>query len=286
MLGNVIIVAAAMMTQWAQSAPNRDYTEVQKRLAALPNAELREIGRVGAAKLPLFAFVVGKTGPNVLLSGAVHGDEPAGALALLEFFEKEASGYAGKFRFFVFPVVNPTGFVADRAEGSLGDNINRSFSKGSKTPEALFVMKQLAAWKERFAFAIDLHEIPPYWEGEGSKKEDNPHDAYLYETRAEKSGRIGRKMIDGLPKDITVCQWPVIYGDTAAKGLISYPEANRNPYYAAGTSLDAFVYDQYSAHTFTAETPTGWPVERRIRAHLSWLRTALDHYLEARSASR
>jgi len=60
--------------------------------------------------------------------------------------------------------------------------------------------------------------------------------------------------------------------------VVSYPEGNQNPVYAAGTTLDGYVYGKYSQHTFTTETPIGWPLDKRVQAHLLWLRTALEKY--------
>lgn len=123
-----------------------------------------------------------------------------------------------------------------------------------------------------------MHEIPPYWADEGFQAKDNPLTAYLYETHIDKSKRMGRAMIDSLPRDIEVCPWPTIYGDIADRGLVTYPEGNRNQIYAEQTSLDGYLQLRYSPHTFTTETPIGWKLEKRIRTHLSWLQTALDNY--------
>ncbi len=256
----------------------RSFEPVRKRIEALKDVENTVLGKVGG--LPVYALTT-PAGPNqkkVLLSGGVHGDEPAGVFALLEFLEKKAPAYAGKFRFYVFPCVNPTGFEKDIINGSTDLNTNRMFKKDTPSPEAKLILEQIAKWDTKFDFAMDMHEVPPYWADEGFTAKDNPLDAYLYETHADKSKRIGRKMIDGLPKDITVCQWPKIYGDTAERGLVTYPEGNQNTVYAEQTTLDGYLQGRYSPHTFTNETPIGWPLEKRVRAQLSWLETALSHY--------
>lgn len=262
----------------------RDSGEIETRLRAVSGAEFKTVGVVNYSgrEYPLYSLIYPARGSkndnrkNVFLSGSVHGDEPVGTHALLEFLEKIAPAYAKDYRFFVLPLVNPIGFERNTLENAQKENINRQFFIGSKCPEAQLVIHTLKDWNVRFAFAIDMHEIPPYWEDEGFKKSDNPREAYLYETQLDKKRRIGRKMMESLPREIEVCQWPQIYGDKADRGLVSYPEGNGNPVYAKGTTLDAFILKHYSDHTFTAETPIGWPLEKRIRTQLSWLTTALQ----------
>ncbi len=261
----------------------KDFSVIQARLDKLVGFEQTKLGPVtyGTKHYPIYALV--SKGPqgkrkNVLLSAGVHGDEPAGVFSLLQFLERDVARYTDRFRFFVLPCVNPSGFEADSLENHGGNNINRAFKKETPAQEAKLVMDQLAMWKETFAFTIDMHEIPAYWADEGFTEKDNPKAAYLYETQLEKGKRIGRDMLNGLPKDAEISHWPKIYGDSAVRGLVSYPEGNGNKIYAEQTTLDGFLHGRFSAHTFTSETPTGWPLEKRIRVQLSWLETALKHY--------
>ncbi len=281
-LRGLLVLGTFVLSLKAVSA--QDYRAMEARILALSNVEIVIVGKVEKeeAVYPVYALTTAaskkneKKQLNVLLSGGVHGDEPAGVFALLQFLEKEAPRYAKEFRFFVFPCVNPGGFATGTAENSAGKNINRSFKKDSPALEAKWVMEQLQKWDRKFVFSIDMHEIPPYWEGEGFKAKDNPHTAYLYESQRDKKMRIGPAMLAGLPKDIEVCQWPRIYGDVAVGGLVTYPEGNFNQVYAEQTTLDGYLFEKLSSHTFTAETPIDWPMEKRVRTHLSWLKTALE----------
>ncbi len=214
---------------------------------------------------------------NILLSGAVHGDEPVGTYALLDFFLNHANEYLNRFNFYVIPCVNSYGFENNKANNKKNINLNRSFFDGTKQSEAEIIIQQLKIWKTNFLFAMDIHEIPNYWEDEGWKKEDNPNEAYLYETQNDVNKRIGRKILDSV--DAPLCQWPMIYGDVANNGLISYPEACGNEFYAAGTSFDSYVQGRYSNHTFTTETPTSWSLEERARIQVGWIKAALDNVI-------
>jgi hypothetical protein len=125
--------------------------------------------------------------------------------------------------------------------------------------------------------AFDLHEVRSDYVGEGFSEKDNPRGAYLYEFVRDRSEGLGRFMIDALPPERPVCDWPTIYNDINHRGVITYPDDCRNEIFAAGTSLDAYLFQSCADHAFTLETPTGWSLSDRIDTHLRFLRTALRH---------
>jgi len=262
----------------------RPYAEIEKRTLTLTGVDREKIGTVqgtsGEHGIYLVTFppenIDKKPRVNVILSGGAHGDEPAGTYALLEWLEKKAEGFGEHYRFYVIPNLNPSGFELDQANTIRGHNVNREFKDSTTCPESMIAQKAVLKLNRQIRFAIDMHEIPHYWADEGFTENDNPRDAYLYETQADTKLRIGRAMIDRLPKDITVSQWKTIYGDKADRGLVSYPEDNGNAVYAQGTTFDAFLFRLYTKHSFTSETPISWPMEKRVRTHLSWLKTALE----------
>ena len=216
--------------------------------------------------------------PAVLISGGIHGDEPAGVYAALAFLAHVLHEFDNAFQFIVFPCINPSGFEADTLETASGANLNRLFGISSSQPEVRAMEDWLGRHAIRFQLTFDLHEVRPDYVGEGYTEKDNPHAAYLYETVTDGSPRIGRAMIDALPPGRAVCQWPTIYDDINDRGLISYPEAARNRIYAKGTTLDAFLTGRnYTNHAFTLETPTEWPLRERVATQLTFLRTALRH---------
>jgi len=213
--------------------------------------------------------------PAVLISGGVHGDEPAGVHAALEFLRHDLPRFTEMFRVFVLPCVNPSGYEADTLETMDGVNINRCFGRNSDVREVRAVESWLARSGLRFRVTFDLHEVPPEYTGEGFVKSDNPTATYLYETVADHSARIGSRMIESLPADVAVCDWATIYNDINTGGVVSYPEACRNAIYAERTSLDAYLNGQFTHHSFTTETPTGWDLEKRVAVQRHYLRTAL-----------
>jgi len=255
--------------------------EVESKLLLLKGCSVEQIADVsyGSATWPILCirstpWEVNR--PTVLISGGVHGDEPAGVHAALRFLADGQREFKDVLQFVVFPCVNPSGFDAGTLGTKSGANLNRLFGTGSTQPEVRAIEDWLRVHARRFHMTFDLHEIRPDYVGEGFVEEDNPRAAYLYETVTDDSDRIGRLMIDALPPD-RVCDWPTIYNDINQAGVISYPEACRNPIYARGTSFEGFLSKRYTGHAFTLETPTGWILSDRVDTHVTFLKVALRY---------
>jgi murein peptide amidase A len=254
-------------------------------LRHIPGAAFEVIGEVAddRRKYPQLAITISTKSvdpkPWLLLSGGVHGDEPAGVAAIFHFLRDFLPVYSERANFVVLPCVNPTGFVAGTANSYQGMNLNREFSDRG-VAEVKHVMKWLGANPRRYCMTFDFHEIPQQWEGEGFVAADNPKGCYLYETQQDHRLRIGRRMTDAVSEYVAVCDWSSIYGDVNDHGVVWYPEACRNPIYAQGTSFDSYLQRRYTDHSFTTETPTIWPLRERAATHLVWLMTAIDSLAE------
>jgi hypothetical protein len=256
--------------------------EVEAKLSQLKGCSVEQIARVsyGGASWPILCVRSARwdaTRPTVLISGGVHGDEPAGVHAALAFLADGQREFNDVLQFVVFPCVNPSGFDADTLETQSGANLNRLFGTGSAQPEVRAIEDWLRVHGRHFRMTFDLHEVPPDYVGEGFVEKDNPRAAYLYETVSDGSERIGRLMIDALPAGRPVCDWPTIYNDINQAGVVSYPEGCRNAIYEKGTAFDAFLNGRYAGHAFTLETPTGWSLSDRVDTQLTFLKAALRH---------
>src|SRR5256885_10307003 len=109
--------------------------------------------------LPRFTF----QGPNssdpirIGLFAAIHGDEPAGALAAAAFLEELAADpdLAENFHLSVYPVCNPTGFEDNTRQSRRGRDLNREFWRGS--PEAEIEILEHELRTGQFNGIIQLH---------------------------------------------------------------------------------------------------------------------------------
>ena len=109
--------------------------------------------------VPRFTF----RGPNsidpirIALFGAIHGDEPAGAVALSRFLLDLAQRpeQAESFELQVYPVCNPTGFEDGTRHSRTGCDLNREFWKSSSEPEIQILEQELK--QGHFSGIVQLH---------------------------------------------------------------------------------------------------------------------------------
>jgi hypothetical protein len=91
------------------------------------------------------------------LFALVHGDEPAGALALvrlLEFLAQDPAPAAG-YELVIYPVCNPTGLEDGTRENRRGRDLNREFWRESTEPEVRILEAELR--RQNFDGIIALH---------------------------------------------------------------------------------------------------------------------------------
>lgn len=257
--------------------------EVVSPLLHLQRGEVTMVRRLryGSHNYPLLSVqypaVFSPTHPTVLLTGGVHGDEPAGVYATIEFLEQDAAQYADRVNLCLLPCVNPSGFEADGRHTMNGTDLNRMFGKESAQPEVAAIEEWLHYHKHLFRLHLDLHENnPDAPKEEGEENEENPRACYLYESMEDHARRIGRQLIDALPHSAPVCLLPKIEGETNDRGVIAYPEAYQNAKFSVGP-LDTYVLSQrLTDHTIVTETPEIWSMERRVAVQRLWVRRALD----------
>lgn len=100
------------------------------------------------------------TGPVVYISAGMHGDEPAGPLAVLEMME--AGWFPGDFHWLVCPALNPGGLALGTRENREGRDLNRDYL----LQQSLEISAH-ARWLSRKplpSLFVSLHED---WETEG-----------------------------------------------------------------------------------------------------------------------
>jgi hypothetical protein len=94
---------------------------------------------------------------RVGIFAGIHGDEPEGVHALIQFLRllegkpELATGYC----LFVYPVCNPTGFEDRTRHTRSGKDLNREFWNGSVEPEVRLIQAEL--FSHSFHGIISLH---------------------------------------------------------------------------------------------------------------------------------
>lgn len=111
-------------------------------------------------ELPRYVFFGPKGGDDSIRIGlfsAIHGDEPAGAHAVVDFLHlldanpDLATGYT----LFVYPLTNPTGYEDNTRHSRRGRDLNREFWNNSTQPEVQLLQSELFA--HAFHGIISLH---------------------------------------------------------------------------------------------------------------------------------
>src|SRR5690625_560194 len=115
---------------------------------------------------PIYAFSrEGVSGaPPIYLSAGIHGDEPAGPVAVSELLK---TGLPNDISWKICPVLNPAGLHASRRENASGVHLNRDYNHPTQ-PETKAHIEWLKR-QSRFELALLRHED---WETSGF---------YLYE---------------------------------------------------------------------------------------------------------
>jgi len=127
-------------------------------LVAIRGAQFTSGGQ--GYELPRYLFIGPKGGDDAIRLGifaGIHGDEPEGVHALIQFLKlleakpELATGYC----LFVYPVCNPTGFEDRTRHARSGKDLNREFWNGSTEPEVKLLQAELMA--QSFHGIMSLH---------------------------------------------------------------------------------------------------------------------------------
>ena len=233
----------------------RNYTEITDRLKRL-DVPIELLGTVHSYPIHQIRLTSSADVPKrILITGGVHGDEPAGVEAVLQFLARDNTTLLKKFSFLVIPCINPYGYVHNTRETRGGVDINRAF-EAEEVAEVALVKKALA--DTQFSLAIDFHE---------------DYDAtgfYIYE------GKRDEKYIGPDLATVAKAIGPIDPEDPGEDA----PDLAEGVYKVAtawGTQgLTPYLLHFHSDHVIISETPTAWQLEQRAALHLTILDTALN----------
>ncbi|MFH1589212.1 MAG: M14 family metallocarboxypeptidase [archaeon] len=206
---------------------------------------------------------------KVLLSAGVHGDEPAGIYAILDFLNGPILDYAQQYNFLIFPCLNPWGFEHNTRRNMNGVDINRSFVKDNSTIAPL--LKKYVSKEQEYLFAMTLHEDNTDIAVVDFSKECNPKAFYMYESSLN-GQRISLPIIKAVRQQgIELCDYEEIYGNKNQGGIIFVKSDN--------SEFEQFL-ESYTSNVLVIETPTCWPLEKRVSVQKLAFSTVLDSLKE------
>ncbi len=194
---------------------------------------------------------------RIYISAGIHGDEPAGPLALRRLLAENP--WPPHAEVWCCPCLNPTGFPAGTRENALGVDLNRDYRQ-PRTPE----IAAHVAWlrqRPRFDWTFGLHED---WEAKGF---------YLYELNPGGAPAPSRAMLAAVSAVCPIDTSPVIDGRPADAGLI---RPDLDPELRPQWPEAFWLVMNGSSRCFTLESPSDFPMETRVAALCAGVRAGLQ----------
>ncbi len=189
------------------------------------------------------------SGQNIYISAGIHGDEPAGPLALLELFKEDA--LPKEHNYWICPVLNPSGLDAGKRENTDGLDLNRDYRDFDSEE-----IRSHTAWAKQqiksLNIGLHLHED---WESKGF---------YLYELNFGPKEGLAALLLDAVEKYIPIETASEIDGSPSnAPGLIrpdSLPEIEE------GHPEAIYFKQAFGGLNYTLETPSAVKLDQRVAA--------------------
>lgn len=228
-----------------------------QRAAVRAGFRFQAVGRSGPYPLWL-ATRLGVTGaPWVYLSAGLHGDEPAGPLALLELFRCKA--FPSGLNYIVYPMLCPRNLaVGQRAfRGGLDPNRDydqlRCFEVRAQVQSMRFVAQNIgmAGNRDFLDATFCLHED---WEARGF---------YLYELNLGSKHKLAPAMLAAAATACPLQPTGRIDGHDVRGGRILY---RRLPQVLDGCPEALYLSHSYTRLSYTLESPSSRPLAVRVAA--------------------
>jgi predicted deacylase len=207
----------------------------------------------------LLAFTrkVAKPEKRVYISTGIHGDEPAGPLAVLQMLQENR--WPANADIWLCPCLNPTGFPLNSRENAQGLDLNRQYLD----PQAEEIRAHIA-WLEKqpqFDISLCLHED---WEAAGF---------YVYELNPDHRLSFAQPIISRVAEVCPIDMSLMIEGRPAVNGIIS-PVADPR---ARPQWPEAFyLFTNKTRLSYTMEAPSDFQLVTRVAAEVASVRAVLD----------
>jgi len=212
------------------------------------------------ARLPAFQKVAPKARKHLYISSGMHGDEPAGPLAVLRLLEE--NDWPRDLSLFLIPCFNPGGFIRNTRENEEGIDLNRDY----RSRKAALVQAHIA-WLEqrpRFNLSLCLHED---WEANGF---------YLYELNPDLQPSLAEAVVAKVRSVCPIDDATTIDGREAEDGIIC---ANRYLVERPEWPEAFYLIHNKTRQSYTLEGPSDFPLLTRVNALATGVRGAMEELM-------
>ena len=194
--------------------------------------------------------------PRIYISTGIHGDEPAGPLAVRQLLQE--TGLLADLDVWLCPCLNPAGFGLNRRENHEGLDLNRQYL----TPGAEETVAH-SAWLRRqpsFDLCLCLHED---WEA---------HGFYLYELNPDHQPSLAEAMVARVGEVCPIDRSEVIEGRPAQNGII---RPSVDPRSRPDWPEAFFLITHKTRLSYTLEAPSDFPLAVRVAVLVAGVTAAL-----------
>jgi len=220
-------------------------------------SKLEELNAGGGIQLQSWQRAGPAGRKRLYLSAGIHGDEPAGPLAVRQLLQENR--WRDDVDFWLCPCLNPTGFPRNTRENAAGIDLNRQYLH-AQAPET----RAHIEWLQRqpdFDVALCLHED---WESNGF---------YLYELNPDNRPSHAEEIIRRVSAVCPIDHSELIE-ERPAQGGIVRPSADPR---SRPQWPEAFwLLTHKTRHSYTLEAPSDFPLETRVAALVTAVRAVLD----------
>jgi murein peptide amidase A len=233
--------------------------EEQKECAQAHGWQTDTILAAPGVALPIFRRQVPRPERRLYLSTGIHGDEPAGPLALRELLKENP--WPDHAEIWMCPCLNPTGFPRGTRASACGIDLNRDY-KHQRSPE----VRAHIAWLEKqpsFDLCLCLHED---WEAEGF---------YVYEVNPDSLPSLADAMVQAARTIGPIDHSTIIDGREARDGVI---RPNLDPAMRPEWAEAYYLYMNKTRLSYTLEAPSDFPLTVRVGAVVAATKAALSQF--------
>lgn len=184
---------------------------------------------------------------RLYLSTGIHGDEPAGPLAVLRLLRENR--WPANAEMFIVPCLNPAGFLSNRRENPQGLDLNRDYLH----PQSDEIQAHIG-WLERqptFDCCFCLHED---WES---------HGFYLYELNPDHRPARAEGMVERVATVCPIDRSEIIEGRAAVGGII---RPGLDPRLRQQWPEAFWLLTHKTRLSYTLEAPSDFPLTTRVDA--------------------
>jgi murein peptide amidase A len=183
---------------------------------------------------------------NLYISAGIHGDEPAGPLAVLELLR--LNKWPEFLNLWICPCLNPAGFQLNRRENASGTDLNRDY-RNTQTEE-IKAHKNWQAEQPALDIGLCLHED---WESRGF---------YVYELNPDNRPSLAPAIIHAVSAVCPIDASSTIDGWAAREGVIQPNKARmERPDWPEALHLISHKTRQ----NYTLEAPSDFPLPVRFK---------------------